>query len=78
MLQQALVALEEDAMEEEKLPGIFKDHEIKVGETNPGDGDWEAHVKLVLGYEWILVPGGPFPTVRAAHKNAINFLVRSK
>lgn len=47
-------------------------------EINKEEGEWESHVRLQAGYGWELVPGGPFPTCRAAHKNAIDFLILNK
>lgn len=66
---------------EEKLPRIFKGHEITTEEINKGEGHWEAYIlrlSATISTERELVLGGPFATEAAAHKNAIDFLVRNK
>ena len=81
LLERALEELNhqgETAMKND-LPHIFKDHEIMPEEICTGE--WEAYIMrlasgIATGRE--LVPDGPFPTEEAAHKNAINFLVRSR
>lgn len=65
---------------EDKLPKIFKGHEITTEEINKGEGEWVAYVLRLstVATARELVPGGPFPTDLEAHKNAIDFLVRSR
>jgi len=66
---------------EEKLPKIFKGHEIIPEEINKGEGKWEAFVRRLatdITTDKELVPGGPFHTEEAAHKNAIHFLVQNR